>query len=263
MKYRPLQSFRKPDDNPWRFLLVVALIALAVRTIFYLTTRHELWFQFPIVDAEYYNNWAARILRGDILSNSEGVFLMNPGYPYFLAVAYSIFGFHPAGIVILQYFLGTLSCMIVFFIASILFNRPTAILASLIAATYGISIFYESTLLTACLINFLDLLAILLILLSFRRDKPSLLAVSGILLGYSASKPKTSSAAPRTSKNAPPKPTPALVQALPFPVMPRWIPLNINWAAPPPALMVPVILFLWLITQTLTLGKGTILSKLG
>jgi tetratricopeptide (TPR) repeat protein len=60
--------------------------------VFFLQVRHAFLFQRPFLDAGYYHRWALEIVGGAWAGAAHGVFTMSPGYPYFLAVLYSLFG---------------------------------------------------------------------------------------------------------------------------------------------------------------------------
>ena len=93
---------RAPD--PRRLLLVVLAIGLAVRVAHLLLDRGDPFFEPTLLDAKYYDQWARRILGGDVLS--AGVFYGLPLYPYFLALCYALSGGSVVAVKVVQIALG-------------------------------------------------------------------------------------------------------------------------------------------------------------
>jgi tetratricopeptide (TPR) repeat protein len=146
--------------------------------------KDTIWYQIPMADAQFYDAWARSIAAGNFIGDK--VFLMNPGYPYILGLIYTVFGHSILSVIILQFFIGTLNCALIYKIAEKIFNKPVALISGLAASVYGISLLYEGFLLTAAFIVFFNLLATLFLLKTV--DKPSFLYyfLAGIFLGISA-----------------------------------------------------------------------------
>ena len=114
------------------------------------------------------------------------VFFRAPFYAYFLAIVYKIFGHDYIIPKLIQHLIGSFSCVLVYLLAKRLFNRKVAIVAGLIAATYGMFFYFEDELLLDSFLVFFDLLLILFLLRA--KNNPKLLGwlVCGIILGTSA-----------------------------------------------------------------------------
>jgi tetratricopeptide (TPR) repeat protein len=170
----------KPDKY-FKLLSAVFLFALVLRLIYFLQIKNDFWFNTPFVDDEIYHEWAVRILHGEWLW--KNVPFMNPGYPYFLSMVYLVFGQKLVWPVLIQYVIGAANCLLIYFIAKKTFNGTVGIIAAFLNSIYLVSFFYESRLLTAVLINFFNLLALLLIIRSLERKTSGGWLGAGVLFG--------------------------------------------------------------------------------
>ncbi|MFH2069884.1 MAG: tetratricopeptide repeat protein [Elusimicrobiota bacterium] len=139
------------------------------------------------MDDNYYMDWAKGIISGDWLSKGQGVFFLSPGYPYFVALLFAIFGTNLFVVYVVQYVIGTFTCVIVYLLSLELSkNRTVAVLSAIIASFYGVSLFYESRILSPTLINFLNLMMVLMLILSFKERKAKYWLFAGIFMGFSS-----------------------------------------------------------------------------
>ena len=136
------------------------------------------------MDPLYHDIWAQNIAGGNWVGSK--VFFRAPFYAYFLAIVYKIFGHDYIIPKLIQHLIGSFSCVLVYLLAKRLFNRKVAIVAGLIAATYGMFFYFEDELLLDSFLVFFDLLLILFLLRA--KNNPKLLGwlVCGIILGTSA-----------------------------------------------------------------------------
>lgn len=165
-------------------LLSLFLLAFLLRLVYLNQIRATPFFDSPVIDAKMYDDHAMEIVRGDWLGTK--VFYHAPLYAYLLAFIYTIFGHNYYAVRIVQFFIGSLSCLLIYFIAKKIFNHKIGILASLIALTYGIFIFFEGELLRPFLIVFLSLLSILMLLWTVEKPNYKKWFVVGLILGFSA-----------------------------------------------------------------------------
>ena len=177
-----------PQDNPPGYrkkiwALWIFLLALIVRFLFLNSIKTEPWFRYPQLDAAIYHNWAGNIAGADFPDN--GVFLMNPGYPYLLSIIYSLAGKKIFAAALAQSLAGAANALMVFLIALEIFSFPAALIASLMAVFHTLSVFYGGFLLSVTLINTLNLLALLLLLKGMRSARPVFYPGAGISLGLS------------------------------------------------------------------------------
>ena len=161
--------------------LAVFVFAFALRLLHLLQIRDTAIFQNPVVDGRFYFLWAQEIARGEWIG--QQVFVLNPGYAYFLA---AIFKAHQAGIMasaLIQAALGAASCVMVYRLGARLYDPRAALAAAALAALYPVSIVYDGLLATAAVIDFLNLLAMSLLLAAKKRWQP---ALAGAAIGVSA-----------------------------------------------------------------------------
>src|SRR5262249_27368747 len=116
-----------------------------------------------LLDAEYYDRKAREIAAGDWLSGRE-VFTMSPLYPYFLAAIYSVAGGSVAAARFRQHVLGGATCGRLARVGIRLAGPAAGVVSGMVAATYGLLVFSESTLENEFLVLFLNTLATWLLL---------------------------------------------------------------------------------------------------
>jgi tetratricopeptide (TPR) repeat protein len=177
-----------PDNSGWgKFALPIGIFILAflVRFVYLIQIKSSLpFFSAPIMDELYHDTWAQQIASGQWIGGEA--FFRAPLYIYLLALTYKIFGhgfFLPR---LFQIFLGSLGCVLIFLIATKLFNRTVGILSGVIAAFYAMLIFYDGQLLITSLVVFLDLALIGLLILTAEKPRALNWFLCGIVLGLSA-----------------------------------------------------------------------------
>jgi tetratricopeptide (TPR) repeat protein len=171
-------------DKEKLFLLGVFLLAFILKLVYLLQVKSNPHFFAPSMDPLYHDIWAQNIAGGNWIGSK--VFFRAPFYAYFLALVYKIFGHSYIIPRLIQHLIGSFSCILVYFLAKKLFNRKVAIVASLIAATYGMFFYFEDELLLDSFLVFFDLLLILLLLKAKSNPKFWSWLVCGIILGTSA-----------------------------------------------------------------------------
>jgi tetratricopeptide (TPR) repeat protein len=174
-------------SNRENFLLPLGIfiLALCIRFVYLIQLKSSLpFFSAPILDELYHDTWAQQIASGDWVGTEP--FFRAPLYVYLLALAYKIFGHNLFLPRLFQIVLGSLSCVLIFFIAKKLFNRTVGILSGVIASLYAMLIFYDAQLLITSLIVFLDLVLIALLLRASEKPKPLNWFLCGAVLGLSA-----------------------------------------------------------------------------
>jgi len=178
-----LKSIPEKDKEKF-FLLGVFLLAFTLRLIYLLQVKSNPHFFSPTMDPLYHDIWAQNIAGGNWVGSK--VFFRAPFYAYFLAIVYKIFGHNYIIPRLIQHLVGSFSCILVYFLAKRLFNRKVAIVATLLAAFYGMFFYFENELLLDSFLVFFDLLLILLLLKA--KDSPGFLSwlACGLILGLSA-----------------------------------------------------------------------------
>jgi tetratricopeptide (TPR) repeat protein len=184
LEIRRVHKMRRSLRKEAYFALGVFIFAFAIRFIYLTQMKSSPLFDAPTMDAEYHDQWAQTLLGGEDFT--DGVFFRAPLYPYFLAASYSIFGHSYLMVRLLQFLIGSLSCVLVYLLGRKLFNQRTAVIAAILASVNGVLIYFEGELLIPVLLVFLDTLLILA--LFWTGEKPSYRrwALCGALLGLSA-----------------------------------------------------------------------------
>ncbi len=163
-------------------IFALALFARAAYLKDYRTTE-----AYPVLtysDSYSYFLWGKDIAGMDVLGGSA--FMKWPLYAYFVGFLFRIFGIHATMVYALQFVLGVINCILVYFIAKIIFNRRVALLAGLLCAWYALFVFYDGLLMYTSLSLFLNSLFFLLMLYIQRHPTKSSLFLAGILLGVCA-----------------------------------------------------------------------------
>jgi tetratricopeptide (TPR) repeat protein len=147
------------------FLLSLFIFSLALRLFYLSEIRHNPFFEHPRLDALYHDTWAQSIASGNIIGDE--VFFRAPLYPYLLGLVYAVFGHNYLISRVIQHLLGSLTVILLYFLARRLYSPKTAVIASLLAATYAIVIYFEGELLFDSLLLFL---CVALFFLIYRRN---------------------------------------------------------------------------------------------
>lgn len=117
-------------------------------------------------DAINYDAMARQFLNNGVLGymSQKPNAYVTPGYPIFLSVIYSIFGYDSASrfmqVRVAQAVLGAATCILIFAIAKRLFNSRASIFALFISAVYPTFVWAPSLILTEVLYTFLFVLYI-------------------------------------------------------------------------------------------------------
>ncbi|MBW2699457.1 MAG: glycosyltransferase family 39 protein [Deltaproteobacteria bacterium] len=173
----------KSPKLAWPLLL---FLAFALRLIHLLEVDDTPFFLQLHNDSAVYHHWAMLISLGDWLGTSYPVFYQGPGYAYFLASIYTVFGEAPWWACMIQVILGTLSVGLTYELGRRLFGPATGLIAGLLAACYPMFIFTNALLLGVTLIVFLNLLMLILIASAMPRPSWWKWLAAGLLLGLSA-----------------------------------------------------------------------------
>ena len=134
-------------------------------------------------DQGTYDSAAQQILNGTL---PKEPYFYNPGYYYFLALLYAIFGRELDLILKLQFLLGLGTYILTYVIAKQIFNKGVAMISVIICSFYGLFMVYEGLFLSAVLDTFLMLLVVFLILKAIDRQSLIWFLLTGLIMGLSA-----------------------------------------------------------------------------
>jgi Tfp pilus assembly protein PilF/4-amino-4-deoxy-L-arabinose transferase-like glycosyltransferase len=152
MKIKGLDSFSKLE---LRFIIFIFALSLGLRFCYLSIMSQSPFFTHPSVDALYHDVWAQAIASGEILGDK--IFFRAPLYPYWLGAIYTIFGHNYFIPCLVQHTVGAFVVLIVYFLSRRVFNKSTAVIASLFISCYGVIIYFENKLLFDSLLVFLSL----------------------------------------------------------------------------------------------------------
>jgi tetratricopeptide (TPR) repeat protein len=137
-----------------------------------------------LIDSETYDRLGRLILEGRF--QGEEVYSMNILYPYFVALVYLLGKGSLWAVLGIQAVLDSLSCVIVYWLGTRLFDNRVAMLAGIAGAVYGPMVFYSGSLLTPTLITFLILVATAILVRYQDRVSGKSALLAGVVLGLSA-----------------------------------------------------------------------------
>ena len=159
------------------FLIALVLRALHFREV----ALHDPYYTLPTIDDLQYDAWARRLAAGDGLF--DGVLYLGPGYPFFMAGVYWLFGASLPAVKAVQTVVGAVNAVLIFGITREVFDRRAALIAGLLTAFHAMLIFYGATIMTVNPTVPLVLGLVWLLMRTFRRPGFAGFAASGALLG--------------------------------------------------------------------------------
>lgn len=173
-------------QNEHLFLLFLVVLAVLVRSLYLWKFLRDPVLQLPLLDAQYYLEWAKRIVDHGWLGDK--VFFTEPFYAYLLAVLIKLFNFTNGPWVLrgLQFLLGSLFPILLYFVGKRFLSRSIGMVAGLLAALYGPLVFYDSLLLKTSLEVYTLPVFLLLIWSAFEHPRIKSFFWSGLCLGFIA-----------------------------------------------------------------------------
>lgn len=155
-------------------------------------TESPYW-RVPVVDAGVYDQIARDMLRESWLGPLPGdgpapysPYFQPPLYQWFLALLYLILGQSVIRVMVVQYLIGSLSCVLTYLMGCRFFGRGVGVVAGVATALTASQIFYEGRLLPPVLITIFNLSIILLASEQQRSPAAWRWPAIGILIGLSA-----------------------------------------------------------------------------
>jgi tetratricopeptide (TPR) repeat protein len=126
---------------PSRWTALVLLAAVTARAVYFVQYARSPYFGYFRNDHLYYREWGLRIAAGEWLGSKP--FEQGPLYAYLLGAAYKLLGPRDSLILALQLVSGLVTVALVLFCARTLWGDRAGVIAGLLAALHGPSIFYE------------------------------------------------------------------------------------------------------------------------
>jgi len=163
----------------------IFLIAFVIRLVYLNQIKsNPLFIPFEGgLDEFLYDAWAKEIAFKDFIGKE--IFWGLPLYPYFLGAVYFLFGHDLLIARLIQFAIGAINCVLLYFIGKRIFNKQVGIVASLLLALYSPGIFYEGFLSASFLSIFLNCVIILLILSVHQKPGFVKWLFTGFLIGVS------------------------------------------------------------------------------
>lgn len=150
----PEHDEKRRNYAAWALLGLIVFGGLVLRVAYLREIAAEPGFTQPTYDPQYNDYWARGLATGD-WSLPEGVndprirttpHGRPPGYPYFLAGVYTLFGTSYLAPRLVQMTLGLVNVVLLFLLARRLFGRAAALLAAAFMAGYWVFIYFEGVL---------------------------------------------------------------------------------------------------------------------
>lgn len=186
---------RRILGSRWTAAIFILVIALTVRMLHISEAVQGPLMRdtLPMYDSQYYDKVAREVAEGDILGDE--VFYLAPLYPYTMAIPYRLFrtrtadGGYVYNITTVRYLqcaLGAVSCVLAYWVGSLAMGRWAGVLTGLMAAVYGVFVYYDGIIMPSSLVLFLHLLALLVLLLAARYGSAAWWVIGGVVLGLCA-----------------------------------------------------------------------------
>jgi len=159
------------------------VLALVVRVVYLIGISSHPAFDLPIVDSGSYHEIARSLAEGNKIGPDLfwQVFL----YPLFLSGIYKLFGISILAAKVVQIIIGSLVCVLVFFLGRKIFDGRTGILAGCLTAVYGPLLYFEGELLATGLAAFWSVVLILVYLEALEKKTLLLCFAAGLLSALS------------------------------------------------------------------------------
>jgi len=161
--------------------LIMFFLALGTRLIYVKQLNQNPLLKVPILDAQYYLEWGAKLVKEGFLGDK--VFFTEPFYAYFLAIILKISNNAQEIAIFIQTILGILLPFVIYKIGKKVFNKNVGLIAGIITAVYGPFVFYENLLLKTSIEIFFLALFVLFLVKVFSAERIWQYFLSGIFLG--------------------------------------------------------------------------------
>ncbi len=167
-----------------RNIALIILIGLILRFVFYFELKNTPLFNNLYSDSKIFSDLALKLINGSLFGSF--VFYMSPGYSYFLAAVYALFGKDPGLVRIIQILLNLSNVFIIYLLTRELFSKNTGYIAAIISVLYAIFIFYSSLVLVEILFTFFISVFLFLFIRLDNNCSSRYLLINGLLLGITA-----------------------------------------------------------------------------
>ncbi len=161
--------------------LAVLLLGVLVRVLFTLQVRDIPFYYHPVVDSGFFHQWAK--FKAQTAWVDGALPFREPGYAFFLAILYRVFGESLTIARLVQAVLGGLTALLVYQVGATLFNRAAGAVAGVIFSLLSLAIFFTGELNETTLVVFLVVLSSYSLIKARTGPTYALCGLSGLLLG--------------------------------------------------------------------------------
>ena len=147
-------------NKEYIIVVVILIFAFILRLIYIsqLKANDPNFLHLEGNDQGSYDSAARQILEGTF---PKEPYYYNPGYYYFLALIYLVFGHNFDTAINVQFVIGLCTYFLTYLIAKQIFNKTVGFIAISLCALYGVFIIYEGLFLSAVLETFLLLMVLI------------------------------------------------------------------------------------------------------
>ncbi len=184
------ENARTPAESSARnwtelyFAVSIFSLAFLLRLIYIFEISASPFFENLVIDCRRYSEWGMEIAAGNWLG--DGVYYQSPLYAYFLGFIYRFITTDLFAVRLIQAVFGSASCILLYFIATRLFDRRAGLLAGFLAAAFAPLIYYDCMIMKTVLSVFLAALGLLLLLKAIESNRPGLWLACGLVWGAAA-----------------------------------------------------------------------------
>ncbi len=171
---------------PGAQVVVVVLVAVAFRLLYWRLASGSAFMHTPVVDGSFFDIWARTLSEGRVFQDQP--FFKPPLYAYLLSFFYRM-GLGMSGVFALQMIVGAISCVLTLAIGRIVCRPRVAFAGAVITALLPILPFFESQLLAeswTLALTLGALVPVLLVISGQVRPRARHFALAGALLGVAA-----------------------------------------------------------------------------
>ena len=171
------------ERKPYSIAVGIFFLALIIRLVYLYQVSKNPDFFIPLVDSGAYDTAASTFVSTGTMEKQ--FFWQAFFYPMLLSIIYAFAGHSIVTVIIMQTVLGSVICVLVYYLGMKIFNRKSAILAATAIAFYGPLIYFGAELLATVWASFWALILIFLFLIVVNRNNLWLYFVLGICGGLS------------------------------------------------------------------------------
>lgn len=171
-----------------KIIIIVLLIALFVRAIFFIASWHNKGFSedsIPGNDPSEYHSLALSLIKeGKFSIDGELNTKRTPVYPLFVGTIYSLFGQRLWLVYLAQILLDAITCLLIYLLTILIFNnKKIALAAGLLYAVDTLPAIYSMELFSDILFVFVFVLSLLVLFFALNKRVLFLFVLAGIILG--------------------------------------------------------------------------------